>query len=184
MAFAARTCPEDTVSQGVSHIHVYLHIVSQQTHNVQTTSLQRRCNVVLTHNVQTTSLQRRCNVVTLQRRCNDVVVTLCVCWASLPGYIQLEKSLSPLKIERCSLVFNFVMLSRFHCREWLNTCRQDIETPTLQKHALSDLGPFESFVNIGTFLEQIAIIEMFSKFRKFPDCACLQRANSPRDIIE
>ena len=26
------------------------------------------------------------------------------------------------------------------------------------------------------FLEQIAIVGMFSKFRKFPDCACLQRA--------
>ena len=33
-----------------------------------------------TTNVGTTSLQRRCNVVTLQRRCNDVVTTLCVCW--------------------------------------------------------------------------------------------------------
>ena len=33
-----------------------------------------------THNVITTSLQRRCNVTPLQRRCNDVVATLCVCW--------------------------------------------------------------------------------------------------------
>ena len=33
-----------------------------------------------THNVPTTSLQRRCNVVTLQSRCNDVVPTLFVCW--------------------------------------------------------------------------------------------------------
>ena len=32
------------------------------------------------HIVPTTSLQRRCNVVTLQRRCKDVVATLCVCW--------------------------------------------------------------------------------------------------------
>ena len=31
-----------------------------------------------TYNVSTTSLQRRCNVTTLQRRCNDVGVTLCV----------------------------------------------------------------------------------------------------------
>ena len=30
------------------------------------------------HNVQTTSLQRRCNVVMLQQRCNDVAATLCV----------------------------------------------------------------------------------------------------------
>ena len=87
-------------------------------------------------------------------------------------------------IEQCSLVLNFVVLSRFHCQEWLNTCGQDIETPTIQKHVHSDLGPFESFVQTGTFPEQIAIIEMFSKFRKFPDCACLQRATSPRDIIE
>ena len=78
-------------------------------------------------------------------------------------------SLSLLMIEWCSLVLNFVMLSRFHCQEWLNACRQEIETPTFQKHARSDLGPFESS---GTFPEQIAIIEMFSKFRKFPDCAC------------
>ena len=78
------------------------------------------------------------------------------------------------------------MLSRFLCQEWLNTCRQDFETPTFneKKHVLSDLGPFESFVNTGTFPEQIAIIEMFTKFRKFPDCACLQSANGPRDIIE
>ena len=100
---------------------------------------------------------------------------------SLPGYIQLEK-VSLLMIEQCSLVLNFVMLSRFHCLEWLNTCRQDTET--LQNHVRSDLGPFESFVKTGTFPEQIAITEMFSKFGKFPDCACLQRANFPRDIIE
>ena len=72
----------------------------------------------------------------------------------------------------------------FHCQKWLNTRRQGIETPTFQKHVRSDLGPLESFVNTGTFPEQIAIIEMFSKFRKFTDCACLQRTYSPRDIIE
>ena len=33
-----------------------------------------------THNVAGTSLKRRCNVTTLQRRCNDVIATLCVCW--------------------------------------------------------------------------------------------------------
>ena len=33
-----------------------------------------------THNVAGTSLKRCCNVTTLQRRCNDVVATLCVCW--------------------------------------------------------------------------------------------------------
>ena len=76
------------------------------------------------------------------------------------------------------------MLSRFHCQEWLNTCRQDIETQTFEKHLRCDLGPFESFVNTGTFPEQIAVIEMFPKFSIFPDCACLQRANTPRDIIE
>ena len=32
-----------------------------------------------THNVATTSLQRRCNVT---RRCSDVVGTLCVCWCA------------------------------------------------------------------------------------------------------
>ena len=47
----------------------------------------------------------------------------------------------------------------------------------------SDLGPFE-YLDTDTFPEQIAIIEVLSKFRKFPDCACLQKANSPRDIIE
>ena len=34
------------------------------------------CSAQQTHNVETTSLQRRCNVVTLQRRCNDVVSAL------------------------------------------------------------------------------------------------------------
>ena len=33
----------------------------------------------------TTSQQRLYNVVTLQRRCNDVVATLCVCWAVVTG---------------------------------------------------------------------------------------------------
>ena len=54
--------------------------------------MQPRCTFIVhhlfegasqqTHNVATTSLQRRCNVVTLQRRCNDVFARLCVCWAS------------------------------------------------------------------------------------------------------
>ena len=70
---------------------------------------------------------------------------------------------------------NFIMQSRFHCQEYLNTS---------QKHVRSDLGPFESFVNTGTFPKQIAVIETFSKFRIFSDCACVQRANSPRGIIE
>ena len=43
-----------------------------------------------THNVATTSLQRRCNVTTLQRRCNDVVRTLCVCWEISQPPIQLK----------------------------------------------------------------------------------------------
>ena len=34
-----------------------------------------------THNVAGTSLQRRCNVLTLRRRCNDIVATVCVYWA-------------------------------------------------------------------------------------------------------
>ena len=38
-----------------------------------------------THNVETTSLQRRCNVVMLQRRCKDVVSTLCVYWDRFGG---------------------------------------------------------------------------------------------------
>ena len=37
------------------------------------------------HNVATTSLQRRCNVVTLQRRCKGVPSTLCVCWVGVPS---------------------------------------------------------------------------------------------------
>ena len=63
-----------------------------------------------------------------------------------------------IMIELCSLMLIFVMLSHFHCQEWLNTCRQGIETPTFQKHVRGDLGPFESS---GTFPEQIAIIEIF-----------------------
>ena len=36
-----------------------------------------------THNVSRTSLQRRCNVTTLQRRLNDVIETLCDVVATL-----------------------------------------------------------------------------------------------------
>ena len=43
-----------------------------------------------THNVATKSLQRRCNVTTLQRRCNDVVVTLGVCWVRVKMTTELE----------------------------------------------------------------------------------------------
>ena len=38
----------------------------------------------------TTSHQRRCNVVTLQRRCNDVITTLCVCWGRI-GSLTVHK---------------------------------------------------------------------------------------------
>ena len=40
-----------------------------------------------THNVATTSLQRLCNVVTLQRRYNNVPATLCVCWVTALGFL-------------------------------------------------------------------------------------------------
>ena len=36
--------------------------------------------IVFLHSKHTASLQRRCNVATLQRRYNDVVATLYVCW--------------------------------------------------------------------------------------------------------
>ena len=36
-----------------------------------------------THNVAGTSLLRRCNVKTLQRPGDDVVATVCICWARL-----------------------------------------------------------------------------------------------------
>ena len=42
--------------------------------------------------------------------------------------------------------------------------------------------PMSLFVHVGTFLEQIAFSEMVSKFRTFPNCACPQTENSPRDI--
>ena len=34
------------------------------------------------HDAYTTSPQRRCNVMTLHRRCGDVVLTSCACWGS------------------------------------------------------------------------------------------------------
>ena len=86
-----------------------------------------------------------------------------------------KNSLSLLMIERCSLMLNFIMQSRL---------AEHLSTLTFQKHVRSDLGLFEFLVNTGTFPKQIAVIDTFSKFRKFPDCACVQRANSPRDIIE
>ena len=47
-----------------------------------------RNNSQQTRNVAGTSLQHRCNVRTLQRRCNAVVATLCVCWeySKLPKF--------------------------------------------------------------------------------------------------
>ena len=35
------------------------------------------------HDVYTTSPQRRCNVMTLHRRCGDVVLTSCACWVGI-----------------------------------------------------------------------------------------------------
>ena len=53
------------------------------------------------HNVATTSLQRRCNVMTLQRRCNDVDGTLCVCWEDLYATLaeRMYKSRSSSKMQ-------------------------------------------------------------------------------------
>ena len=66
---------------------------TQRWDNVASTSMQRHHDIASTlmwfcinvisqqtHNVAKTSLQRRYNVVTLQRRCNDVVATFGVCW--------------------------------------------------------------------------------------------------------
>ena len=62
-------------------------------------------------------------------------------------------------------MLNFIMLSRL---------AEHLSTLTFQKDVRSGLGLFESFVNTGTFPEQIAVIDTFSKFRKFPDRACVQ----------
>ena len=45
-----------------------------------------------THNVAGMSLQRRCNVTTLQRRCNDVLATVCACWESFSGILATKQS--------------------------------------------------------------------------------------------
>ena len=55
-------------------LHTY--ITDRETVNKHTSEMQSQ----RTHNIAGTSLPRRCNVTTLQRRCNDVVATLCVCW--------------------------------------------------------------------------------------------------------
>ena len=57
-----------------------------------------------TYNVATTSLQRCCNVVTLQRRCKDVVATLCVCWEPLKC-IEHKRCLAGRKGNRCVILF-------------------------------------------------------------------------------
>ena len=49
--------------------------------NKHTTSQQRR-------------VQRRCDGLTLQRRCNDVVATLCVCWDGIKALTTLMGRLS------------------------------------------------------------------------------------------
>ena len=33
--------------------------------------------------------ERRCNVTTLQRRCIDVVASLCICWKNHRGILQI-----------------------------------------------------------------------------------------------
>ena len=79
----------------------------------------RRCiNIVChlgTHNVPTTSLQRRCNVVTLQRRCNDVVATLYVCWAVTFTISQglLKKQLTRLFLFVFNIFYFFFISAHF-----------------------------------------------------------------------
>ena len=62
-------------------------------------------------NVFTTSLQRRCNVMTLQRRCNDVVTTLCVC--SVVFWLQI--AIEPFALFHHSIFyFDFVFTVVFY----------------------------------------------------------------------
>ena len=48
----------------------------------------------------------------------------------------------------------------------------------------SDSCPFESFVNIGTFPVQIAILELCANIITFIVRACSCSVNSSRDIIK
>ena len=65
------------VESGTQHWNAIQTLI--QRPDVESTLFQRasaeKASTQQIHNVATTSLQRRCNVVTLQRRCNDVVVT-------------------------------------------------------------------------------------------------------------
>ena len=76
-------------------------------------------------------------------------------------------------------------LSLFHCPEMVElkfTGHLYAKIPNIYIYGAIQVQ-LSLFVKICTFPEQIAIIGMFSKFRIFSDCACSQRANSPRDII-
>ena len=75
-------------------------------------------------------------------------------------------------------------LSHSHCPKiaevlstgYLNTKTENVYE-VIQVHS-------KLFVNRGTFTEQISLTAMLSKFRLFLDFACVQRASSPRDIIQ
>ena len=63
----------------------------------------------------------------------------CIYMYSPLGYTFSWKiSVSLLMTERCSLMLNFVMLSRFHCQGWLNTCLLDIGTSKFQNKTCTE----------------------------------------------
>ena len=86
-----------------------------------------------THNVLTTSLQRRCEVVMLQRRCNDVVATLCVCWENVSClsfylkwnyFVQNVHTLSETICLFCFYILfsNMFPKIKFMSKTWSNLC--------------------------------------------------------------
>ena len=63
-------------------------------HKYHTTEFNPRNTTQQTYNFKTTSQQRRCNVMTLHRRCGDVIWTSCARWIQSPFIMLFIYSLS------------------------------------------------------------------------------------------
>ena len=58
---------------------------TEETHNIMNKKMSREIAYLLTPSKHLSSQERRYNVAATSRRCNDVIATLCVCWACAPN---------------------------------------------------------------------------------------------------
>ena len=124
MTFIQRCIDVDATSLGT---------ITQQAHDVNITSPQRRCsrcNVMALHrrDVNITSPQRRYNVITLYRRWGDVIFTSCMGsmqWQSLFSMALLRRSCDVVQSEAKSnstKVFSHRRLMHFNVYNHLILC--------------------------------------------------------------